>query len=167
MITFKTATPNDIGAICGIARKTWFITYKAILSKEQLDYMFEMMYSKTALKHQLIDKKQVFYIAYISDEPLGYVSIEKQNDDLYHLHKLYVLPDCQSKGIGKALIKEAFDYARKTSKRKKCAVELNVNRHNKAFDFYIKMGMHINREGDFDIGNGFFMNDYIMRIDLL
>lgn len=166
MITFKTATPNDIGTICEIANKTWFITYKNILSTKQLDYMFEMMYSETALEHQLIDKKHVFFIAFISDEPLGYVSIEKQNDDLYHLHKLYVIPDCQSKGVGKALIKVAFNYARKTSKNKECSVELNVNRHNRALDFYLKMGMHINREGDFDIGNGFYMNDYIMRIDL-
>lgn len=45
-------------------------------------------------------------------------------------------------------------------------VELNVNRHNPAVAFYEHMGMHKDREGDFDIGHGYFMNDYIMAMEL-
>ena len=45
-------------------------------------------------------------------------------------------------------------------------MELNVNRNNKALDFYYRMGMRKDRQGDFDIGNGFFMNDYIMVLDI-
>ena len=47
-----------------------------------------------------------------------------------------------------------------------CVMELNVNRDNKAVTFYEHMGMHKDRQGDFPIGNGFFMNDYIMAMDL-
>jgi ribosomal protein S18 acetylase RimI-like enzyme len=39
---------------------------------------------------------------------------------------------------------------------------LNVNRNNKALGFYQKFGFVILREEDIDIGNGYFMNDYIM-----
>ena len=46
------------------------------------------------------------------------------------------------------------------------AFELNVNRRNKVLDFYQHLGMRIARSGDFDIGGGFFMNDYIMRKEL-
>lgn len=166
MFNFKTATVNDIGLIRHIASKAWFVTYGNILSSEQLDYMFEMMYSEESIKRQITEQKQVFFIAFLLEKPLGYVSIEQQVEDLYHLHKLYILPDWQSRGIGKALINKAFNYAKKTSKDMGCAVELNVNRYNKALDFYKKMGMHIRCEGDFDIGNGFYMNDYILRIDL-
>ena len=28
------------------------------------------------------------------------------------------------------------------------------------------MGMQIDRSGDFDIGGGFYMNDYILKADL-
>ena len=45
-------------------------------------------------------------------------------------------------------------------------MELNVNRHNPALGFYEHMGMSKAREGDFDIGNGFYMNDYIMGITI-
>lgn len=41
-------------------------------------------------------------------------------------------------------------------------LELNVNRNNKALHFYEHMGMKKLREGDFPIGNGYYMNDYIM-----
>lgn len=166
MITYKTATVEDIGIIRNIAGKTWFSTYKDILSSKQLDYMFDMMYSEKSIYSQIVEQKHVFFIAHSFDIPIGYVSIEQQEENLYHLHKLYVLPDKQGKGIGQELISKAFEFAKTTSKGQYCALELNVNRYNKALNFYIKMGMHISREGDFEIGNGFYMNDYIMRIEL-
>ena len=47
-----------------------------------------------------------------------------------------------------------------------CLMELNVNRNNKALLFYERMGMRKLREGDFPIGNGYYMNDYIMGLDI-
>lgn len=44
---------------------------------------------------------------------------------------------------------------------------LNVNRHNtKALAFYQRMGMSKVDEGDFPIGQGYYMNDYIMGLDI-
>ena len=45
-------------------------------------------------------------------------------------------------------------------------MELNVNRSNRAKGFYERMGMRVVREGDFPIGGGFFMNDYIMGMEV-
>jgi len=45
-------------------------------------------------------------------------------------------------------------------------MELNVNRNNKALHFYEHKGMKKLREGDFPIGNGYYMNDYIMGLEL-
>lgn len=160
MIKYRTATVKDIDIIRDIASKTWFVTYREILSSKQLAYMFEMMYSEESLKRQMTEQKHVFFFACHNENRLGYVSIEQQEKDLFHLHKLYVLPDAQNKGIGKALIYEAFKYAKKASNSENCSVELNVNRHNKAIGFYRKMGLHISYEGDF------YMKDYIMRIEL-
>ena len=47
-----------------------------------------------------------------------------------------------------------------------CLMELNVNRNNKALQFYEYMGMRKLRKGDFPIGNGYYMNDYIMGLDI-
>jgi ribosomal protein S18 acetylase RimI-like enzyme len=43
---------------------------------------------------------------------------------------------------------------------------VNVNRHNKALHFYEKYGFKIIREEDIDIGEGYFMNDYVMELKL-
>lgn len=40
--------------------------------------------------------------------------------------------------------------------------ELNVNRNNRAVGFYEHMGLCKDHDGDFPIGSGFYMNDYIM-----
>ena len=45
-------------------------------------------------------------------------------------------------------------------------MELNVNRNNKALNFYERMGMKKLREGDFPIGNGYCMNDFIMGLEI-
>jgi hypothetical protein len=42
---------------------------------------------------------------------------------------------------------------------------LQVNKTNPAFHFYQKKGMYIEEEAIIDIGNGFVMDDYIMRLD--
>ena len=47
-----------------------------------------------------------------------------------------------------------------------CRMELNVNRNNRALHFYERMGMRKLREGDFPIGDGYYMNDYIMGLDI-
>jgi diamine N-acetyltransferase len=166
MITLRKATPDDIALLHDLADKTWFATYRELLSQNQMDYMFEMMYSIESLTKQMTEKNHVFFLAYESDEPLGYVSVEQQADDLFHLHKLYILPSGQKKGVGKTLIKKVFDYAKEHTTLARCAVELNMNRDNKALHFYEKMGMRISDRGDFHIGNGYYMNDYILRIDL-
>jgi diamine N-acetyltransferase len=165
-ITLRQATVQDLPLIQNLAGKTWNSTYGQILSPKQLDYMFDWMYSLPSLENQMMEKGHAFFLAYEEGCPQGFVSIEKQAENLFHLQKLYIIPEGQGKGIGKILIKKAFDYAKEHSNGEECAVELNVNRHNKALEFYQKMGMKIHSQGDFDIGNGYYMNDYILRISL-
>lgn len=100
-----------------------------------------------------------------TESPLGYVSIEPQGERLVHLQKIYVCPEQQGRHVGRALIERAFEEARCLFPDRHGRVELNVNRQNPALAFYQHMGMHIASSGDFDIGNGYFMNDYIMAID--
>lgn len=45
-------------------------------------------------------------------------------------------------------------------------IELNVNKYNKAVDFYKHIGMRVLLEEDFPIGNGFYKTDYIMGLDI-
>lgn len=161
MIEIVLATRKEIPVIQEIANSTWFDTYLPILPDGQCEYMFEMMYASRSLMKQMEEGHQ-FFIAKYNGKPSGYCSIRRETDSLFHLEKLYVLPDCQGIGLGKALIEKAFEVAAQSAQTSPCFVELNVNRNNKALAFYERMGMKKVKEGDFPIGNGYFMNDYIM-----
>lgn len=165
MIQFirMTADEKDILSIRNLALVTFPATYSSIISAEQIDFMMDMMYSETVLRREL--EGGVTFLMLLADEtPAGFVSFGKQdNEGLFHLHKIYLLPDFQGLGYGREMfLKAEHEMSAQGAK----AFELNVNRHNKALDFYKKMGMSIDRSGDFDIGGGFYMNDYIMRKEL-
>ena len=165
MIQFirMTADEKDIRSIQNLALVTFPATYSSIISAEQIDFMMDMMYSETVRRRELEGGDT--YLMLLADEtPAGFVSFGKQDDEgLFHLHKIYLLPEFQGLGYGREMFLKAEHEMRAQGAK---AFELNVNRHNKALDFYKKMGMSIDRSGDFDIGGGFYMNDYIMRKEL-
>lgn len=165
MFTTRKATTADCKLIHGLALQTFPATYKEILTPEQIDYMMEWMYSPDNLRKQMEEEGHVYLLAYNGDEAVGYVSVQPEGEDLFHLQKIYVLPSAQGTHCGSFLFREAIKYI-KTVHPAPCTMELNVNRYNKALHFYEHMGMKKVREGDFPIGNGYYMNDYIMGMEL-
>jgi len=120
------------------------------------------MYSDASLQQQIENGDQ-FIVAYEEEQPVAFASYGaiKNEPGIYKLHKIYILPSQQGKGIGKKLI----DYITRAI-APATAIKLNVNRNNKAISFYKNAGFKIIDEADIDIGNGYFMNDYIMQLDL-
>lgn len=162
------AGENDLPVIHDMAQIVFRHTYLDILSPQQMEYMMEWMYSLPNL-HKQLSEGHVYFIAYISGRPCGYMSIQKEGIDsgimVFHLQKIYVMPSEQGKGVGKLLFNQAVDYV--TNSFLPSRIELNVNRNNNAVGFYRHIGMRILREGDFHIGEGFYMNDYIMGLDIV
>lgn len=164
-VIFRTATCDDIELINKLAWEIFPETYKSILTKEQNDYMMDMMYSYANLKKQMTELGHTYCIAYLGQQPVGYASVRPQEKDIFHLEKIYVHPNFQNHKIGRKLFLHAIELI-KQMHPEKCIMELNVNRNNKARGFYEHMGMKIVRQGDFPIGNGYYMNDYIMQMEI-
>ena len=164
MITISRATESDALLIRRLAEEAFPATYCEILTPAQIDYMMEWMYGAESLRSQFREG-HVYFIALCDDTPCGYVSVQRESEALYHLQKIYVLPAFQGRGVGAALFRQAVDHIRGEHPAP-CRMELNVNRHNRALHFYERMGMRKLREGDFPIGNGYYMNDYIMGLDI-
>ena len=162
MKTIRRATPDDCRLIYELAVPTWKDAYSEILSDEQMAYMLEMMYSGESLVRQM-EEGHVFFIALCDGVPSGFISFHPQGDDLYILEKLYILPNVQGTGAGRFLVEKAEEHIRKLHPDRHLLFELNVNRNNKAVEFYKRLGFHIDHEVDEDIGNGFYKNDYIMQ----
>ena len=161
----RKASLDDIPVIRSLAEIVFPHTYSEILSQEQLVYMMNWMYGLDSLHRQIAEEGHTYFLAYDGDEAVGYVSVQQESDDVYHLQKIYVLPSRQGTGIGSTLFDAALAYV-KSRHPGPCSVKLNVNRNNRAVGFYLRKGMKKVAEGDFPIGNGFYMNDYIMQIDI-
>jgi GNAT superfamily N-acetyltransferase len=162
MITISEATAEDIKTIQEITYITWPITYGRILSEEQLNYMLELFYSDEALNDQFEKKEQLFYLISEDEATLGFIGIEHnyKNQAVTKIHKIYLLPETQGKGIGKKVIEEIQKLALKNHSK---ALSLNVNRFNSALTFYEKIGFKIIDEVNIDIGKGYLMEDYVME----
>ncbi len=161
--SIRKAETNDCTLIRELASQIWGPTYQSILSQEQLDYMFEMMYSVEHIKQQMTEFKHQYFIVYMGDRPVGYLSIEKESDNNYIFQKIYSLPELRGKGIGRYMIEQGISYL-KTVHPLPFTIELYVNRENPAVGFYEHIGMKKTATRDHDIGNGYLMNDYIMTM---
>lgn len=106
MFTIRKATVADCELIHKMAKEVFPATYKEILSPEQLDYMMDWMYAPSNVRKQMEEEGHVYSIAYKENEPCGYVSIQQQEKDVFHLQKIYVLPRFQGTHCGSFLFKE-------------------------------------------------------------
>jgi ribosomal protein S18 acetylase RimI-like enzyme len=161
MITLRKAKEEDIEIIRDIAAATWPSTYLDIIGQEQIDYMLDKMYNKGELLKQFMEG-HIFLIAEEDENQFGFAgySIIGHEERIYKLHKLYVLPSAHGKGVGKILINEVFNQVKDAGGS---ALQLNVNKHNNAKDFYLKGGFTIKESVKLDIGEGYFMDDYVME----
>ncbi|MBZ4044638.1 GNAT family N-acetyltransferase [Flavobacterium hibisci] len=162
MIRIIETSIEDIAKIQNIVHTTWPITYGQILKKEQLDYMLDLIYSDEALTNEIEKKEQLFYLISEDETTLGFIGIEHhyKNEPITRIHKIYLLPETQGKGIGKKVIEQIEKFALENNSS---ALSLNVNRFNSALNFYIKIGFEIIDEVNIDIGNGYLMEDYVME----
>jgi len=158
----REATEKDIPLIQQLIKTVWPKAYSHILTEAQTEYMLEMMYSDASLTRQMTTGHH-FLIAETGGRPIAFASWEKKPDDLCKLHKIYVLPLTQGSGVGKQLIWFIRDKAVAEGCKR---IALNVNRHNSAKSFYEKLGFVAIAEEDIDIGNGYFMNDYVMQMEI-
>lgn len=161
MILLRKGKEEDIESIREIAHRTWPEAYAAVISAEQIGYMLDKMYNKGELLSQF-QQGYVFLMAEQDNKDLGFAVFSKTDlkNQVYKLHKLYVLPETHGQGVGKLLINEVVNLIRRAGGK---VLELNVNRGNKATEFYKKAGFSVKEAVDLDIGNGFLMNDYVME----
>lgn len=165
MIQIREAAPADYQTICDIAYQTWPGTYGHVLSKTQLDYMLAAFYSVESIAKNVNDGNQHFLLALEDGVVLAFISYEHfyKQKAVTRIHKIYLLPESQGKGIGKLLIDWVTDLALQVKSEK---LSLNVNRFNKALHFYQKLGFEIAGEEDIVLEYGYLMEDFMMEKNL-
>lgn len=161
MYSIKVATTTEIPIIQTLVEQIWRPTYQSLLTTAQIDYMIDMMYSTASLTRQLEELQHQYILLYDETIPIGYASYSTTDTaGIFKLHKIYLHMSYQGKGVGKLLMNNVIEKVKALNAH---ILELDVNRDNKARLFYEKQGFTIYKEKDTDIGNGYMMNDYVMR----
>lgn len=161
---FLKATENDTETIQQLARKSWDSAYADLLSREQIEYMLAEMYSDEEISSQMKNPNYHYFLINEEQKNLGFFGFEHHYEpQTTKLHRIYLLEEAKGKGLGlegmnllKKLTKEVGDNR----------IILNVNKDNKARNFYEKLDFSVYGDGVFDIGNGFVMDDYLMECKL-
>lgn len=164
MIETVQLTKDDVFLVNQLAHDIWPDAFKEILSKDQIEYMLDWMYNVNTL----VEEAQTGHLFYIVKEhgiAQGFIGLEPNFPDIgmLRIHKLYMLPSCQGKGMGRVLLNKAIDVAFDLDLT---SIHLNVNRFNKAAKFYKYCGFEVIGEEDVDIGRDFLMEDFIMELKL-
>ncbi|MCH5598355.1 GNAT family N-acetyltransferase [Niabella ginsengisoli] len=162
-IYIRQAFITDLPIIKSLALSIWPETYSSILSAQQIEYMLELFYSNNALTNDFNKTGYHFFIINIDEVDSGYAGVEAKDNYTWHLHKIYLSQKFHGKGLGKVLIRYVENFAKEHGAS---FLTLNVNRYNKSLHFYKACGYTILKEENIDIGNGFFMNDYVMKKEL-
>lgn len=156
----RKAAESDISAISELAEKIWWPSYRNIISDEQISFMLNEMYSAKSLVEQMHSGVE-FMIVERDNLPLAFAGFSETDTEnqVFKLHKLYVLPTEQGRGTGRKLIEHVSSLAKAKGGN---ILELNVNRGNPAHHFYSKIGFDIYQTVDINYHH-FVLNDYVMR----
>lgn len=154
---------ENIDIVHDLAHEIWPYAFKDILTSEQIEYMLNWMYDVKTLQDQL-KKGHRFFLLEEEGKWYGFIGTEKfEEKSAIKIHKLYVLPQEHGKGLGKKLIEHVKNIGLNDQID---FLFLNVNRFNKAVQFYQHLGFTIEKEENIDIGSGYWMEDYVMKLEL-
>lgn len=163
MLFITEVASEQLPIIHKLAYRIWPGTFHGILSDKQIAYMLNWMYSIPALQEQMKSGCH-FLLAKEDKTAVGYASYQLNiAGGVTKLHKIYFLPSEQGKGFGREMIGKVMKIAKENDQY---FLQLNVNRYNKAAHFYTRLGFKVIKQEDIDIGNGYFMNDYVMELSL-
>ena len=161
-VILRPVLKEEYGQVRKLAETIWPLCYKEILSVEQIAYMLDMMYAENVIANEISEGIHYYFIE-SNGEVAGYLAWGPWHTvpGTAKLHKLYLLPGKQGMGIGSSAIEQVIRQLKATGVRH---LRLNVNRQNaKAIKCYTANGFTMVQLENNDIGNGFFMTDYVME----
>jgi len=154
---------DEAEALVDLAGLIWRRHYPGIISEGQIEYMLAQRY-KPGLVRQLLARGDLWVAARDGETLVGFAHGHPLAEGDYKLDKLYVHPDYQRHGIGGRLLEEVVRHVREHE----CSrLALRVNRQNHpAIQAYLKYGFKVADLVVEDIGDGYYMDDYIMVMGL-
>ncbi len=160
----KVKSEEELDKVASLAYKIWNQHFVPIIGQEQVDYMVDKFQSVSAMAEQIKSGYEYFYLFEDGRERAYLAIVPDHESKKMMISKIYVELESRGKGYGLQLLefvkKECRHFGFKT-------IWLTVNRFNHdTIEWYKRHGLLITEEVKADIGNGFYMDDYIMELSI-
>jgi O-acetyl-ADP-ribose deacetylase (regulator of RNase III) len=150
----------DIHTVAKLADEIWNEHYVPIIGQDQVSFMVDKFQSFEAISAQIKEDDYEYYIINHAFEPSGYIGIKALADELF-LSKFYIIKGKRGKGLGKKGMEFIINRAKELGIN---TISLTVNKENvNSIKAYEKMGFKNLGPIITDIGEGFVMDDYVMK----
>lgn len=169
-IEIRKVTLNDIEELQEIGRQTFYETFSAGNTEENMRKYLDEGFSAEKITAELNDPNAEFYFATLDNKVIGYLKLnfghsqtELQDDEAVEIERIYVLKEFHGKKVGQVLYEKAMQIAQQKSAN---YVWLGVWEENpRAIAFYKKNGFvefdkHIFKLGDDE------QTDIMMKLQL-
>jgi ribosomal protein S18 acetylase RimI-like enzyme len=163
-------TPNDIDQLQKISIQTFYETFSAGNTEENMKKYLDEGFTTEKLTAELTDKNSEFYFATLDNNVIGYLKLnfglsqtELKDVKALEIERIYVLKEFHGKNVGQILYEKAMQIARQTNAE---YVWLGVWEENpKAINFYKKNGFVEFDKHIFKLGND-EQTDTMMKLQL-
>jgi len=158
VIHLKRVTPDNTGELQRISKQTFFETFTAGNTEENMAKYLEEGFSLEKLADELNNESSQFYFAVLDNNITGYLKLnlgqsqtELKDDKALEIERIYVLKEFHGKNVGQLLYEKAIEIAG----------ELNVNyvwlgvweKNLRAINFYKKNGFYEFSRHEFKLGD--------------
>ena len=169
-ITVQKISISDLPALQKIGRQTFYETFAASNTEENITKYLEEGFSEDKLTTELEDQNAEFYFATLDNEVIGYLKLnfgasqtELKDDKALEIERIYVLQEFHGKKVGQIRYNKAIEVAKD---KKSDYVWLGVWEENpRAISFYKKNGFEEFDKHIFKLGND-EQTDIMMKLKL-
>lgn len=165
-IEIKTAGKAEAELIAELSRQTFYDSFAAQNTKEDMDEFMNNVFTKKALVEEVDREGNIFFLAYFDGKVAGYARmregesrVEFASKPSIEIARIYATKECIGRGIGSALMEKCTQVA---IERDKKILWLGVWEYNiNAINFYTKWGFEKFGEHDFVLGKD-VQRDWLM-----
>jgi len=166
-INIRYATKKDAGLIADISQQTFYETFAADNTKENMHKFLTEQFTKGRLMMEVGNLENTFLLAHNGGEVAGYIKLREakqpvnlNNARAIEIARIYAMANMIGKGVGNLLMQKSISIAKEKGKE---VIWLGVWEKNiRAIDFYKKWGFEKFGVSDFLLGND-VQCDWLMK----
>jgi ribosomal protein S18 acetylase RimI-like enzyme len=157
-IKIRSVREDEIGIICSLGKQTFYEAFADQNDPDDLKKYLDESFTREKIESEFQNQDSSFYFSLQGETITGYLKLNKgkaQTDffgnEYLEVERLYVLEKYKATGIGRSLMKKAFEIAESEGSR---YVWLGVWEFNEpAKAFYKKLGFERYGQHTFQLGN--------------